>query len=89
MLTLVSHVVPSVGDHPVLAIGTDVRTIFTGPSTAVLQMAFRFGEVSPSNPFLVFSSKLLGSPFMQLSTGLRVTCGLIMILSLLCLMKCP
>ncbi|MCI72828.1 phytochrome A-like, partial [Trifolium medium] len=36
MLTMVSHAVPSVGDHPALGIGTDIRTIFTAPSASAL-----------------------------------------------------
>lgn len=62
MLTMVSHAVPSVGDHPVLGIGTDVRTIFTGPSAAALQKALGFGEVSLLNPILVHC-KTSGKPF--------------------------
>lgn len=62
MLTMVSHAVPSVGDHPVLGIGTDVRTIFTSPSAAALQKAFGFGEVSLLNPVLVHC-KTSGKPF--------------------------
>nr|XP_048323918.1 phytochrome A isoform X2 [Ziziphus jujuba var. spinosa] len=62
MLTMVSHAVPSVGDHPVLGIGTDVRTIFTGPSASALQKALGFGEVSLLNPILVHC-KTSGKPF--------------------------
>ncbi|KAM5560833.1 phytochrome A-2 [Rosa sericea] len=62
MLTMVSHAVPSVGDHPVLGIGTDVRTIFTGPSAAALHKALGFGEVSLLNPILVHC-KSSGKPF--------------------------
>ncbi|XP_052192335.1 phytochrome A1-like [Diospyros lotus] len=62
MLTMVSHAVPSVGDHPVLGIGTDVRTIFTGPTAAALQKALGFGEVSLLNPILVHC-KTSGKPF--------------------------
>ncbi|XAR49212.1 hypothetical protein NMG60_11032328 [Bertholletia excelsa] len=62
MLTMISHAVPSVGDHPVLGIGTDVRTIFTGPSAAALQKALGFGEVSLLNPILVHC-KTSGKPF--------------------------
>ncbi|CAA2993467.1 phytochrome A [Olea europaea subsp. europaea] len=62
MLTMVSHAVPSVGDHPVLGIGTDVRTIFTAPSAAALQKALGFGEVSLLNPILVHC-KSSGKPF--------------------------
>lgn len=62
MLTMVSHAVPSVGDHPVLGIGTDVRTIFAGPSAAALQKALGFGEVSLLNPILVHC-KTSGKPF--------------------------
>ncbi|CAK9134237.1 unnamed protein product, partial [Ilex paraguariensis] len=62
MLTMVSHAVPSVGDHPVLGIGTDVKTIFTGPSAAALQKALGFGEVSLLNPILVHC-KTSGKPF--------------------------
>lgn len=45
MLTMVTQAVPSVGDHPVLGIGSDIRTIFTAPSAAALQKALGFGEV--------------------------------------------
>ncbi|XP_057961014.1 phytochrome A1-like [Malania oleifera] len=62
MLTMVSHAVPSVGDHPVLGIGTDVRTIFATPSAAALQKALGFGEVSLLNPILVHC-KTSGKPF--------------------------
>lgn len=62
MLTMVSHAVPSVGEHAVLGIGTDIRTIFTGPSGAALQKALGFGEVSLLNPVLVHC-KTSGKPF--------------------------
>ncbi|GAV76281.1 PAS_2 domain-containing protein, partial [Cephalotus follicularis] len=62
MLTMVSHAVPSVGDHPVLSIGTDVRTIFTAPSANALLMALGFGDVSVLNPILVHC-KTSGKPF--------------------------
>lgn len=62
MLTMVSHAVPSVGDHPVLGIGTDVRTLFTAPSASALQKALGFWEVSLLNPILVHC-KTSGKPF--------------------------
>lgn len=62
MLTMVNHAVPSVGDHPVLGIGTDIRTIFTGPSASALHKALGFGEVSLLNPILVHC-KTSGKPF--------------------------
>ncbi|KAL0375882.1 UNVERIFIED_CONTAM: Phytochrome A1 [Sesamum calycinum] len=62
MLTMVSHAVPSVGEHPVLGIGSDVKTIFTAPSAAALQKALGFGEVSLLNPILVHC-KTSGKPF--------------------------
>ncbi|WOL03224.1 phytochrome A [Canna indica] len=62
MLTMVSHAVPSVGDHPALGIGTDVRSLFTSPSTAALQKALGFAEVSLLNPILVHC-KTSGKPF--------------------------
>ncbi|KAK7397063.1 hypothetical protein VNO78_18230 [Psophocarpus tetragonolobus] len=62
MLTMVSHAVPSVGDHPALGIGTDIRTIFTAPSAAAIQKALGFGEVSLLNPILVHC-KSSGKPF--------------------------
>ncbi|KAK9292067.1 hypothetical protein L1049_020021 [Liquidambar formosana] len=62
MLTMVTHAVPSVGDHPVLGIGTDVRTIFTAPSASALQKALGFGDVSLLNPILVHC-KTSGKPF--------------------------
>ncbi|KAL3635167.1 Phytochrome A1 [Castilleja foliolosa] len=62
MLTMVSHTVPSVGDHPILDIGSDVRSLFTAPSAASLQKALGFGEVSLLNPVLVHC-KTSGKPF--------------------------
>ncbi|TKY61615.1 Phytochrome type A [Spatholobus suberectus] len=62
MLTMVSHAVPSVGDHLALGIGTDIRTIFTAPSAAAFQKALGFGEVSLLNPILVHC-KTSGKPF--------------------------
>nr|AHZ89697.1 phytochrome A [Dimocarpus longan] len=62
MLTMVSHAVPSVGDHPVLGIGTDIRTIFTASSASALQKALGFGEDSLLNPILVHC-KTSGKPF--------------------------
>ncbi|KAL3515825.1 hypothetical protein ACH5RR_022727 [Cinchona calisaya] len=62
MLTMVSHAVPSVGDHPVIDIGTDIRTLFTNPSGAALHKALGFGEVSLLNPILVHC-KTSGKPF--------------------------
>lgn len=62
MLTMVSHAVPSVGDHPALGIGTDIRTIFTAPSASALQKALGFAEVSLLNPILVHC-KTSGKPF--------------------------
>ncbi|CAL0320906.1 unnamed protein product [Lupinus luteus] len=62
MLTMMSHAVPSVGDHPALGIGTDIRTIFTAPSASALQKALGFGEVSLLNPILVHC-KTSGKPF--------------------------
>ncbi|KAH9624024.1 hypothetical protein KSS87_008617 [Heliosperma pusillum] len=62
MLTMVSHAVPSVGDVPVIGIGTDIRTIFTGPSASALQKALGFTDVSLLNPILVHC-KTSGKPF--------------------------
>ncbi|XP_027915776.1 phytochrome A-like [Vigna unguiculata] len=62
MLTMVSHAVPSVGEHPALGIGTDIRTIFTAPSSTSIQKALGFGEVSLLNPILVHC-KSSGKPF--------------------------
>lgn len=62
MLTMVSHEVPSAGDSPTLGIGTDVRALFTSPSTAALQKALGFAEVSLLNPILVHC-KTSGKPF--------------------------
>ncbi|KAK6915755.1 PAS fold [Dillenia turbinata] len=62
MLTMVSHAVPSVGDHPVLGIGTDIKTIFTTPSASALQKALGFGDVTLLNPILVHC-KTSGKPF--------------------------
>ncbi|KAF3943694.1 hypothetical protein CMV_029772 [Castanea mollissima] len=74
MLTMLSHAVPSVGDHPVLGIGTDVRTIFTAPSASALQKALGFADVSLLNPILVHC-KTSGKPFYAIVH--RVTGGLI------------
>nr|AAO86645.1 PHYA4 photoreceptor [Stellaria longipes] len=62
MLTMVSHAVPSVGDLPVIGIGTNIRTIFTGPSASALQKALGFTDVSLLNPILVHC-KNSGKPF--------------------------
>ncbi|KAG0471899.1 hypothetical protein HPP92_016445 [Vanilla planifolia] len=62
MLTMVSFTVPSVGDHLTLGIGTDVKDLFTSPSTAALQKALGFAEVSLLNPILVHC-KTSGRPF--------------------------
>lgn len=62
MLTMVSHAVPSVGDSVILGIGTNVRTLFTTPSTAALQKALGFPDVSLLNPILVHC-KTSGKPF--------------------------
>ncbi|XP_010247866.1 PREDICTED: phytochrome A [Nelumbo nucifera] len=74
MLTMVSHAVPSMGDHPVLGIGTDVRSIFTTPSASALQKALGFGDVSLLNPILVHC-KTSGKPFYAIAH--RVTGSLI------------
>ncbi|KAK8591283.1 hypothetical protein V6N13_031332 [Hibiscus sabdariffa] len=74
MLTMVSHAVPSVGDHPVLGIGTDIRTIFTAPSSSALLKALGIAEVSLLNPILVHC-KTSGKPFYAIIH--RVTGGLI------------
>ncbi|CAI0470865.1 unnamed protein product [Linum tenue] len=62
MLTMVNHAVPSVGDHPFLGIGTDLRTIFTAPSATALLKALGFGDVALLNPILVHC-KTSGKPF--------------------------
>ncbi|KAE9611890.1 hypothetical protein Lal_00048950 [Lupinus albus] len=74
MLTMMTHAVPSVGDHPALGIGTDIRTIFTAPSASALQKALGFGEVSLLNPILVHC-KTSGKPFYAIIH--RVTSSLI------------
>ncbi|CAL0316526.1 unnamed protein product [Lupinus luteus] len=74
MLTMMSHAVPSVGDHPTFGIGTDIRTIFTAPSASALQKALGFGEVSLLNPILVHC-KTSGKPFYAIIH--RVTSSLI------------
>ncbi|KAL1312881.1 phytochrome A isoform X1 [Arachis ipaensis] len=74
MLTMVSHAVPSVGDHPALAIGTDIRTIFTPSSAAALQKALAVPEVSLLNPILVHC-KTSGKPFYAIVH--RITASLI------------
>ncbi|KAK8952469.1 Phytochrome A [Platanthera zijinensis] len=62
MLTMMSHAVPSVGDHTVLRFGTDLKSLFTSPSTAALEKALGFREVSLLNPILVHC-KTSGRPF--------------------------
>nr|BAL45547.1 Phytochrome A1 [Glycine max] len=62
MLTMVSHAVPSVGDHPALGIGTDIKTLFTAPSVSGLQKALGCADVSLLNPILVHC-KTSGKPF--------------------------
>nr|BAL45573.1 truncate phytochrome A2 protein [Glycine max] len=62
MLTMVSHAVPSVGDHPALGIGTDIKTLFTAPSASALQKALGFAEVLLLNPVLIHC-KTSGKPF--------------------------
>ncbi|PIA40755.1 hypothetical protein AQUCO_02400074v1 [Aquilegia coerulea] len=62
MLTMVSHAVPSVGEHPVLGIGTDLKTILTSPSASALQKALAFSDVTLLNPILVHC-KSSGKPF--------------------------
>ena len=62
MLTMVSHAVPSVDDHPALDIGTDIRTIFTAPSIASIHKVLGFGDVSLHNTILVHC-KTFGNPF--------------------------
>ncbi|KAL8027283.1 hypothetical protein ABFX02_14G085300 [Erythranthe guttata] len=74
MLTTVTHAVPIVGDHPFLDIGSDIRSIFTAPSSSALQKALGFGEVSLLNPVLVHC-KTSGKPFYAIIH--RVTGGLI------------
>ncbi|KAJ0561186.1 putative PAS domain superfamily protein [Helianthus annuus] len=68
MLTIVNQTVPPVGESPVIGIGTDVRTVFSGPSVNALFKALKFGEVSLLNPILVHC-KTSGKPFMRLSIG--------------------
>ncbi|KAF3787387.1 Phytochrome type [Nymphaea thermarum] len=75
MLTMSSHAVPSVGDLPVLGIGTDLRSIFTSTSVASLQKAAGFAEVSLLNPILVHC-KSSGKPFYAIVH--RVVSGLVM-----------
>ncbi|KAK1386311.1 Phytochrome [Heracleum sosnowskyi] len=74
MLTMVSHAVPSVGEYPVLGIGTDVRTIFTAPSAAALQKAVGFTDINLLNPILVHC-KTSGKPYYAIAH--RVTASLI------------
>ncbi|KAJ0780949.1 putative PAS domain, phytochrome, GAF domain, histidine kinase/HSP90-like ATPase [Helianthus annuus] len=62
MLTIVNQTVPPVGESPVIGIGTDVRTVFSGPSVNALFKALKFGEVSLLNPILVHC-KTSGKPF--------------------------
>ncbi|KAF5192282.1 Phytochrome [Thalictrum thalictroides] len=62
MLTMVSHAVPSVSEHPVLGIGTDLKTILTSPSASALQKALEYNDVALLNPILVHC-KSTGKPF--------------------------
>ncbi|KAF5759387.1 putative phytochrome, GAF-like domain superfamily, PAS domain superfamily [Helianthus annuus] len=43
--------------QPVIGIGTDVRTVLSGPSANALFKAIKFGEVSLLNPILVHCKK--------------------------------
>ncbi|KAM0040527.1 putative PAS domain, phytochrome, GAF domain, histidine kinase/HSP90-like ATPase [Helianthus debilis subsp. tardiflorus] len=61
MLTTVNHTVPAVGENPVIGMGTDVRTVFAGPSANALSKALTFGEVSLLNPIVVHC-KTTGKP---------------------------
>ncbi|KAJ0780956.1 putative PAS domain, phytochrome, GAF domain, histidine kinase/HSP90-like ATPase [Helianthus annuus] len=62
MLTAVNHTVPAIGENPVIGMGTDVRTVFAGPSANALFKALTFGEVSLLNPIVVHC-KTTGKPF--------------------------
>ncbi|KAI3694986.1 hypothetical protein L1987_77973 [Smallanthus sonchifolius] len=62
MLTKVSQTIPTIGDNPVLGIGTDVRTLFTNPGANALFKSLGFGDVSLLNPILVHC-KATGKPF--------------------------
>ncbi|KAL8155699.1 phytochrome A-like isoform X2 [Apium graveolens] len=74
MLTMVNHAVPTVGEHPVLGIGTDVRTIFTVPSAAALQKAVGFADINLLNPILVHC-RTSGKPYYAIAH--RITGSLI------------
>ncbi|KAK1401964.1 Phytochrome [Heracleum sosnowskyi] len=74
MLTMVNHAVPTVGEHPVLEIETDVRTIFTVPSAVALQKAVGFADINLLNPILVHC-KSSGKPYYAIAH--RVTGSLI------------
>lgn len=62
MLDLAPHAVPSIDQHEVLSIGTDVRTLFKSPSAMALQKATTFSDVNLLNPILVHC-KSSGKPF--------------------------
>ncbi|KAF6142742.1 hypothetical protein GIB67_018453 [Kingdonia uniflora] len=62
MLTKVTDGKYSDGEHPVLRMGTDIRTLFTTPNASALEKVLGFGEVSLPNPVLVHC-KTSGKPF--------------------------
>ncbi|GER25624.1 phytochrome [Striga asiatica] len=62
LLGLMPQSVPSLERPEILAIGTDVRTLFTPSSSAMLQRAFRATEITLLNPLMV-NSKNSGKPF--------------------------
>ncbi|XP_038884425.1 phytochrome A-like [Benincasa hispida] len=62
MLATVAHTVPDGDNHPLLAIGTDLRAIFTAPTATALLKALAFPDVTLLNPILVHS-KSSGKPF--------------------------
>ncbi|CAH2068765.1 unnamed protein product [Thlaspi arvense] len=74
MLDLAPHAVPSIEQKEALTFGMDVRTLFKSSSTAALQKAANFREVSLLNPILVHC-KSSGKPFYAIMH--RIDVGLV------------
>jgi phytochrome B len=74
MLDLMPQAVPSVGQHDVLGIGTDARSLLTPSSAAALEKAAVAVDVSMLNPISVHS-RSSGKPFYAIMH--RIDVGLV------------
>nr|AHZ63977.1 phytochrome [Huperzia lucidula] len=74
MLDLMPQAVPSLGQHQLLAIGTDARTLFTPSSAASLEKAAFAVDINLLNPISV-QSRGSGKPFYAIMH--RIDMGLI------------